>query len=797
MSKTILPQKSFLSRFKISNVGVSVQIAVGFSIVLALLAVTAFFSYGGLSRANENFKQYRVFAIQTNQLGRIQSNLLSARLAAKDFLLKNTDEAAEQVRVRLTTVANLIGESADLFDRKHAVEVIEEAKIGIDEYREGFEVVTKDVTKRNALVDVLNTVGPAAEKDLTQIMKSAFDDDDAKASFMAGSALRSLLLARLYSNRYLVDNLEASAERANTELADFSELAKDMQVELQNPVRQKLAVAVMAGAAEYTKTFNEVVSVIIERNSIITGTLDVIGPHMANEMEEVKLENKALQDELGPRASADVEQSVTVTIGISIAAIVLGIFFAFIIGRIISVPVRRLTNTMSELASGDLEVEIKGVDSKNEIGAMAKAVEVFKQNAVRVAALTEEEEAATNQRRIEHSAMMEELQQSFGDVVDAAVAGDFSKRVDANFPDAELNQLAGSVNNLVETVDNGLAETGEVLEALSNTDLTKRVNGHYQGAFNDLKSNTNGVADRLSDIVGQLKGTSNGLKLATGEILSGANDLADRTTKQAAMIEETSAAMEQLADTVANNTKQAQTGAAKSDEVRVTAEKSGEVMDEASVAMERITSSSSKISNIIGMIDDIAFQTNLLALNASVEAARAGEAGKGFAVVAIEVRRLAQSAAEASSDVKQLVEQSATEVAGGSKLVADAASKIEQMLAGVKENAELMTSIARDSRDQASAIVEVSTAVREMDEMTQHNAALVEETNAAIEQTEGQANELDRIVDIFQLGGEGGAVKSTHKPATGVKALQEKVVSAAKSIISPKKAAVGQDWAEF
>src|SRR5690606_14723564 len=172
------------------------------------------------------------------------------------------------------------------------------------------------------------------------------------------------------------------------------------------------------------------------------------------------------------------------------------------------------------------------------------------------------------------------------------------------------------------------------------------------------------------------------------------------------------------------NAQRAREASASASRVTQTAEEGGQVMDAANEAMERITASSGKISNIIGLIDDIAFQTNLLALNASVEAARAGEAGKGFAVVAVEVRRLAQSAASASSDVKALIEQSAEEVRGGSRLVQDAATKLEAIVGAARASNELMGSIARESREQAASIEEVNTAVRTMDEMTQHNAAL-------------------------------------------------------------------------
>jgi len=431
--------------------------------------------------------------------------------------------------------------------------------------------------------------------------------------------------------------------------------------------------------------------------------------------------------------------------------IVIGLVFSVMMGRRTIVnPVRQLTQTMIELADGRLDVDIPNADARDEIGAMARAVEVFRQNGKRVAALSAEE-AERNLSIVERADMMALLQSELRSVMQAASAGNFGQRVPTDFSDSELNSLAGSVNGLVETVDRGLAETGAVLSAIAHTDLTQRVTGHYEGAFGALKTNTNAVAEKLTDIVAQLQGTSRSLKTATSEILAGANDLSERTTRQAATIEETSAAMEQLASTVMENARRAQDANGKAKGVTISAEQSGEVMAQATGAMERITTSSSRISNIIGLIDDIAFQTNLLALNASVEAARAGDAGKGFAVVAVEVRRLAQSAASASADVKVLIEQSAAEVRDGSRLVADAAERLNGILEGVRASSALMDGISRDSQEQSTGITEVSVAVRQMDEMTQHNAALVEEMNASIEQTETQATHLDAIVDIFKL----------------------------------------------
>ena len=433
-------------------------------------------------------------------------------------------------------------------------------------------------------------------------------------------------------------------------------------------------------------------------------------------------------------------------------------------------------------------------NTRNLLAIAQENSELAEQETERTRVMSAEREEAQQETSLMREQMVSDLREQFGGVVMAAVSGDFSQRIATNFPDDELNMLADAVNELVENVERGLADTGKVLSALSEFDLTERMDGNYQGAFLDLKTNTNSVAERFAQVVAQIGDTSKELRATTTEIQSGANDLSERTTRQAASIEETSATTEQLAETVRDNTERAKKAQSSITEARTVAERGGDVMNKANEAMQRITASSAKISDIIGMIDDIAFQTNLLALNASVEAARAGEAGKGFAVVAVEVRRLAQSAAEASNEVKALIEQSGAEVESGTTLVAQAAENLDGIVDSVRGVTSLMDEIARDSQEQASSINDISHSVREMDQMTQHNAALVQETNASIDKTESQAQELDRIVEQFKFSNVTRSKAPTTQPAPAPKSAPKPVVQS-KGNAAVK--VVDDEWQEF
>ncbi|MEO9228181.1 MAG: methyl-accepting chemotaxis protein [Devosia sp.] len=424
---------------------------------------------------------------------------------------------------------------------------------------------------------------------------------------------------------------------------------------------------------------------------------------------------------------------------------------ALFLSRKITSPITKLTRTMASLAQGQFDQPVPFSKGRDEIGDMARAVEVFRENGVKVARLTEAEATRILNDQQARAQMMSDLQSAFGNVVEAAAAGDFTRTVEARFADAELNGLALGINNIMKVVDQGLLETGAVLGSLAEADLTHRMEGNYKGAFATLSQDINQVTDRLSSIVSQLRLASSTLSAATTEILAGSNNLSTRTAAQAETIERTSTTMNQLAKTVRQNADRAKEASEVAARLMRNAEDSGGAMASANNSMESITASSHQISGIIGLIDDIAFQTNLLALNASVEAARAGDAGQGFAVVAVEVRRLAQSAAKASADVKKLIERSADEVRSGSNLVLTASSRMAEMLSNARSSADLVGSIALESGKQASAIDEVSASMRTLEVMTQHNSSLVEETNAAISTTELQVAEMDRLVDLFTI----------------------------------------------
>lgn len=444
--------------------------------------------------------------------------------------------------------------------------------------------------------------------------------------------------------------------------------------------------------------------------------------------------------------------SLYILIGMLVAGVVLAWILGGIIGRNISGRIRLLTGQMSDLADNRMETQVSFTSDGDEIGQMARSLQVFQQAVIDKARL-EQEAVAERQAHEQRTREVEEsFQQDLSVIIESASAGDFSRRIDTANKLGLSQKIGDGMNRLVGTVDGALKGIIDVISGLARGDLTRKVEGNYSGAFLQLKNDTNTMADKFRAIARRISGATREVQGATREIAAGVADLSARTEHQASSLEETSASMEELATTVRQNAGNAQEVNVLASAARDAAVSGGEIAGKAVTAMGRIEESSRQIADIVGLIQDIAFQTNLLALNAAVEAARAGEAGKGFAVVANEVRALAQRAGQASKDIKNLIVNSDTQVREGVTLVRQAGTSLNDIVASVKKVAGLVSEIAGASQEQSSGIEQVSRAVSGMDQMTQQNAALVEETNAALQSAQSQVEELRKMVSFFQTG---------------------------------------------
>ncbi|MBV1889514.1 MAG: PAS domain-containing protein [Gammaproteobacteria bacterium] len=378
-------------------------------------------------------------------------------------------------------------------------------------------------------------------------------------------------------------------------------------------------------------------------------------------------------------------------------------------------------------------------------------------------------------------------------LIEAATGGSLSERIDASRYDGFMNRLSTGINNLLEAVVSPIRSAKQSAAAMMEGDLRVQMDGDYQGEFAELRDSLNNSITNLVDMVGRIGDSSGSIKTAANELAQGNIDLSKRTENQASSLEETAASLEELTSTVKANADNARQANELTEEARERAAKGGEVVAQAIVAMTEVSSSSKKVADIITVIDEIAFQTNLLALNAAVEAARAGEQGRGFAVVATEVRNLAQRSATAAKEIKSLIEESGEKVREGSELVNKSGATLEEIVDSVKSVVDIIAEISSASNEQALGVEQINQAVGQMDQMTQQNGALVEESAAASEAMEEQAADLSQMMEFFTLPI--SASKSGGRRANDT--TPEPTMAARPAPISSNNDDSDDEWKEF
>jgi methyl-accepting chemotaxis protein len=491
------------------------------------------------------------------------------------------------------------------------------------------------------------------------------------------------------------------------------------------------------------------------------GSADKIMEPVETAMEGVKTANEAELDRVRKNYAATLAAVRWTLLGGILAACAIAFAVGVVLTRALTGPIGNMIGYMDRLRGGDTAFEVPWVARKDEFGKMGEAVVAFR-------------DAAIDKVRIEADAASHRSQTD-----QERAANEATKAREAEEDRVAITALADG------------------LSAMANGDLTHRMTAQVAPKAEQLKADFNSAVGQLQQAVSVVVTNVAAIRSGSGEISQAADDLSRRTEQQAASLEETAAALDEITATVNKTASGARQASGVVQQARGDAETSGAIVRDAVSAMSAIEHSAQQISQIIGVIDEIAFQTNLLALNAGVEAARAGDAGRGFAVVASEVRALAQRSAEAAKEIKTLISASTTQVDTGVQLVGQTGEALQRIVGRVAEIDGLVSEIAASAQEQATGLQQVNTAVNQMDQVTQQNAAMVEQSTAASHSLAQEAESLAASVARFRIGDAPAAPVRQPAPRASHTVAALRTVGRGGAALKPHAVAAEDGWEEF
>jgi methyl-accepting chemotaxis protein len=696
-----------------NKLGIRTQISLGFLPLILLMSLLSLNTIRGMNGLASMFSSYRATAVQSLAVSDYSNKLHEIQLAAESYRSEPGDAVADHFRAGVKAFLADDPRLAGNAELQLGMTAIRDTMAA---YSKAFEQIVGLQAKREALISKVTEFGPWTSVALNDVMRSAWRQGDVKTLHAAGDTLESLNRSLYFSERFVHAGDLGAFDTAQAALADALKRNAILEKASTNELQQKRIAVASRLMQNYTARLADVKDLLLTSNNIRTQQLNVLAPKIASGFEALQSKITGAQQALDGSVDSTVNSATTMTLVISVLLIGIGLVLAYFVGQLISGAVRKMARVMEQLAHGDDGIVVVGAEHRHELGAMARSLKVFQETGR--AKLS----AEANAERTRLSSEQDRARQEAERIADAGAMAQAFKRI------------------------------SEGLDALSRGDLTVRV-GTVDARYEEIRDHFNKSVASLEEAMQSVIHAVSTIRSGLGEISSASNDLARRTEHQAASLEETVAALSDVTRGV-NGTADGATRAQKTVTVaQSNAELGGEIVTKAIAAMTEIQNSSSKIGNIISVIDEIAFQTNLLALNAGVEAARAGEAGKGFAVVAQEVRELAQRSANAAKEIKALISTSSAQVETGVDLVSQSGASLQDIVQQVVAMSSTIGEIATSAREQALSLREVSAAADQMDKVTQQNAAMVEETTAAAQGLAQETETLAQMIGRFRTNG--------------------------------------------